>query len=393
MRRLLAIGIVAAVAFSALPANAVVPTWTTLIQGADAGYPVAIVQRGDVSFVLLHGGDAAGNEVCRLARLDASGAVTWIRAFASGTNTDCAGMSGDGTGLYIAINAIGRVDGVPGGDGWDTYVRKVDFDAGVLWTRAFSTSNSELSNAIAVAGGVVAIGGWRFFSSSDRSSLAFVRTYDADGNLGWTHLIDSDNDDIAQAIAVDASGAYAAIWLEDGDTVSIEAFDGAGAHRWTTTLPDESFVVAMTAGGGRLFAAGTTSGTFPGTTSAGGDDTFVATFDPATGATGWVRQFGSSGADEGNSVAFGPAGVYVGGYTDGSLPRFESRGHLDAFVRAYGPNGKRRWTRQFGTHADDLANGVVADATGVTTLGITNGNLGTGHVEYSAAFVRRWEPA
>jgi hypothetical protein len=393
-RRLLAIAAAFAITFSAIPANAVVPTWTTLIEGAPGGgYPVAIVQRDDASFVLLHGGNAAGDEACRLVRLDVAGSVTWNREVASGPNTDCAGMTGDDTGLYIAIDAIGRVDGVPGGDGWDTYVRKVDFDGGALWTRAFSTSNSEITNAIGVAGGVVAIGGWRFFSSSGRSDLAFVRTYDTDGNLGWTHLIDSDNDDHAQAVAVDASGVYAAVWLEDTESFSIRAFDGAGAHRWTTTLPDQSFVVAMIAGGDRLFAAGSTSGTFPGTVSAGSDDVFVATFDPGTGAAGWVRQFGSSGADEGNSVALGPAGVYVGGYTDGSLPRFESRGHLDAFVRSYGPNGKRRWTRQFGTHADDLVTALAADANGVTTIGITDGNLGTGHVQYSAAFIRRWQPA
>jgi hypothetical protein len=393
LRCAVAISVVSVIWITPWPAAAVIPAWTTLIEGRDGGNPIAIAASGDASFALLNGGDVDG-DVCRLARLDGTGTVTWIRPLASGQEVGCVDMVADASGLYVAITANGPIDGVPGGDWWDSYVRKVGFDASVVWTRAFSSPASEFASSIGVANGNVVLGGWRTFASG-HSDVGFVRTYGTDGTLAWTRLLDTDDDDVVTAVTADASGMYAAIWLAYANMVSIRAFDANGASTWVTPLAasGRTPVSAMASESGRIAVVGTTVGVFPGKTSAGGADAFVATFDAATGAESWVRQFGSMEDDGANAVAIGPAGLYVVGRTDGSLPRFQSRGGTDAFVRAYDRSGRRRWTRQFGTRAGDEALGAVADANGVNTLGNTAGNLGTGHIDVVAAFVRRWVPA
>lgn len=378
------------------PVEAVVPSWTTLIQGPQGGYPYGIVERGDVTFALIGGSSESGDGVCRVARLDASGTVTWIRQIATGPTLDCDGMAGDETGLYVGMSALGPLDGVPGDDGFDAYVRKLGFDASEIWTRSFSGPDSELTWAIAAGGGNVVMGGYRFFDfSTGISHEAFVRSYDVDGNVRWTRLIDSEDDDVVTAVAVDVSGTYASVLHLDAATTSIHGFSSDGRPRWTTPIDTGGGTVvnAMSVSDDHVYTAGDTDGVFPSKQSAGGTDVFVATFGPSSGASGWVRQFGTPGSESATALGLGPAGVYVAGRTDGSLPRFEALGHGDAFVRSYTTSGRRRWTRQFGTHRTDSAQGVTADADGVTTLGITAGNLGTGHVEYSAIFVRRWIPA
>jgi hypothetical protein len=373
------------------PVQAVVPIWTTLIPQADGGFAMGIVSHDGGQYVLMRGYD--GHDVCRLARVDATGQVSWIRDIAVG-GLDCPAVAGDETGLYVSINVIGRLDGVSGGDGWDAVVRKLDYDGNELWTRAFSTPDSELGWSIAATGDGVVLGGSTFGPAFEHD--AFMRRYDADGNLGWTRFVRTDRNETVTELAAGASGIYAGISYVDDTEATVVRFGLDGNVGWTWslgTIPAETG--GMVVDGDRLIVAGTTSFLLPdGIDPSGPRTVFLASVDAATGDPVWLRQFG--GTDLGayaEDVTAGPEGLYVAGYTAGSLPRFENHGHDDAFVRAYGVNGHRRWTRQFGTHREDIAYGVTADATGVVTMGTTSGNLGSGRVEGLATFVRRWEPA
>src|SRR2546425_1032036 len=87
--------------------------------------------------------------------------------------------------------------------------------------------------------------------TSAGSGDAFLRKYDASGNVLWTRQFGSSDFDQADNVAVDASGAY---------------------------------------------VAGVTAGAFPGQTSAGSADAFVIKYD-TSGNVLWTRQFGSSGYD------------------------------------------------------------------------------------------------
>ena len=97
-----------------------------------------------------------------------------------------------------------------------------------------------------------------------------------------------------------------------------------------------------------VYVAGFTFGTLPGQTSAGGWDAFVRKYD-ATGTELWTRQFGTTSLDAANGVAVDASGVYVAGCTDGTLPGQTSTGGRRC-VRAQVRRQRHRvWTRQFGT--------------------------------------------
>ncbi|MEJ2357036.1 MAG: SBBP repeat-containing protein [Deinococcales bacterium] len=163
-------------------------------------------------------------------------------------------------------------------------------------------------------------------------------------------------------------------------SASVAHADGAGpSPRWTarfgTDVADHATGVAAAPGGGGVIA-GYTDGSFPGQTSAGGSDVFVAAFDD-TGAQRWLRQFGGKGADRATAVALdAQRNAYVSGYTNGRMPEGSSVGAGDAFLAKLGPDGSLLWLRQFGTTGADYARGVAVDASGnVFVGGDTNGTL------------------
>lgn len=98
----------------------------------------------------------------------------------------------------------------------------------------------------------------------------------------------------------------------------------------------------------------------------------------------WVRQFGTTGMDGAYAVALGPGGLYVAGYTEGSLEGQPWAGATDAFLRKYDLDGNAIWTRQFGNATSDSARAVATDREyGIYVAGGIGGD----------AFVRKFNPS
>ena len=123
-----------------------------------------------------------------------------------------------------------------------------------------------------------------------------------------------------------------------------------------------------------VYVAGQTRGTLPGQTSSGGRDAFVRKYDSA-GTEVWTRQFGTFAVDQASGVSVDSSGVYVAGFTGGTLPGQSSAGFTDAFVRKYDLAGTEVWTRQFGSPSLDEARGVSVDSSGVYVAGQTRSTL------------------
>ena len=85
----------------------------------------------------------------------------------------------------------------------------------------------------------------------------------------------------------------------------------------------------------------------------------------------WIRQFGSSSGDRARGISVDASGIYVAGFTNGTLPGQTSAGGRDAFVRKYDANGNEVWTRQFGSSSNDQAFGISVDASGIYVAGRT----------------------
>jgi hypothetical protein len=337
---------------------------------------------------------------------DAStGAEAWTRQFGT-TGTDEAygvAVAADGS-VYVAGRTSGALEGSLAG-GTDAFVRKYDAAGNVVWTRQFGTTAAEIALGVAVSGDgsvyVVGQTGGVLGDSSAGSADAFVRKYDANGNVVWTRQFGTITVDIATGVAVAVDGSVFVVGntggvLGDSSSGSVDAFvrkyDANGNVVWTrqfgTTDEDIASGVAV-AVDGSVYVAGETEGGLEGSI-AGGFDAFVRKYD-AAGSVVWTRQFGTAADDGASGVAVaGDGSVSVVGYTGGVLGD-SSAGGFDAFVRMYDAAGNVVWTRQFGTTAGDFASGVAAADGSVYVAGHTLGDLEGDSAGGADAFLRKYE--
>lgn len=143
-------------------------------------------------------------------------------------------------------------------------------------------------------------------SEDSDDTNAFAVKYNASGGLVWEQTWGTSEQDISNGVAVD---------------------DGSGRVYvvGTTRGSMEEAVSTSDSGGGSSGGSGDDSGATASGVNAGGTDVFLTCLDAAEGDIQWTRQFGSSSADVGNSVAVGPrGGVFLVGQLgddEDSLPR------------------------------------------------------------------------
>lgn len=172
-----------------------------------------------------------------------------------------------------------------------------------------------------------------------------------------------------------------------GGDAFVAAFDGnSGGQLWNQTLAssgtEQDYARGIAVFGADVYIAGQTTGTLPSgslpaNTDAGGkSDAFLARYDRQTGTLQWVKQFGSSGLDEGQAIAVDSQGkVYVVGETDKALFG-GALGKTDAWMAQYDSSGNLTASTQFGTDREDESYGVVVGTDGAVYLaGQTQGAL------------------
>jgi hypothetical protein len=155
-------------------------------------------------------------------------------------------------------------------------------------------------------------------------------------------------------------------------------YDGAGSQTWIrqfgSSAIDQSFAAASDGAGG-VYVSGVTEGSLNGP-NAGGRDVWLAHYDP-TGNRSWIRQFGTNRDDiVYAAVPDGSGGVFLTGSTASSLGGSSAGGH-DVWVARHTSVGNQIWIRQFGSGVDDVAFAAASDGSGgVFVSGYTQGSLG-----------------
>jgi len=336
--------------------------------------------------------------------------VVWTRQFGSAGTDYSTGISVGASGVYVAGLTTGALPDQTSSGSTDTFVRKYDAGGTEAWTRQFGSAGQDYSNGngISVDASGVYVAGHTNGALPGQTHLgdwdAFVRKYDAAGNVVWTHQFGTSTEDAVFAISVGASGIYAAGVTRGalpGQTSSgnqdafVRKYDAAGTEVWTRQFGGGSFeqahAISVDASG--VYVAGGTEGALPGQTSSGGHDAWVRKYD-ASGNEVWTRQFGSASVDLAGGISLDASGVYVTGGTYGALPGQTYTGDQDAFVRKYDAAGTEMWTRQFGTTGNDKVYGVSADASGVHAAGLVTGALpGQTYTGGQDAFVRKYDAA
>jgi hypothetical protein len=350
-------------------------------------------------------GSSAGSEDAFIRSYDSNGDLRWTRQFGTSSGDLALGIATNANGhVYVTGYTIGALEGASAGNA-DAFIRSYDSSGNHRWTRQFGTSSSEVALGIATdANGNVYTTGYTFGAlegSNAGNADAFIRSYDQDGNLRWTRQFGTSNDDLANGIATDANGnvyttGHTAGALEGSNAGSIDAFirsyDQNGDLRWTRQFGTGSNDIAngiATDANGNTYTTGYTAGALEGS-SAGGTDAFIRSYDSA-GSQRWTRQLGTIGGDYALGIATDTNGnVYTTGYTFGALEG-SNAGSTDVFIRSYDSNGDPRWTRQFGTSSNDIANGIATDTTGrVYTAGSTEGALEGSSAGSIDAFIRSY---
>ena len=341
----------------------------------------------------LPGQTSAGGTDAFLLKYDANGTLLWTHQFGTANWDVAEAVATDASGIYVAGMASGILPGPNNTGGGDVFVRKYDVNGSLLWTRQFGTTSGDNAWALATddSGAYVAgdVGGALPGQTSAGGADAYVQKYKSDGTLLWTRQFGTTSDDVATALATDASGVYVG-GLTNGafagqtSSGSSDAFllkyESNGTLVWThqfgTAAIDNLNALATDASG--VYAAGATYGALPGQTNLGDTDAFLLKYD-ADGTLLWTNEFGTTAHDWADALATNASGVYVAGFTGGTLPGPNSTGSGDVFVRKYHVNGTLVWTHQFGVKTGDIAYGIATQATEV----YVGGDMGSG------AFVAR----
>ena len=371
-----------ALASCAAPAGPGEAVWTRRYDGpaGAADRVLSVVADGDGAIVAGWETDLTEDADLLIMRYRGDGSLDWV------VEED----AGPEAGLF-ASDMVRTEDGglvLAGGvyaeaTDWDVWIRRLNPDMSIRWTRRIEGGADALDEAVAVAlapDGGLAVSG--FIMLADGTTDAAVWRLDADGDILWTHTHDGAGRSVDAAIELTflpggdlVTVGYATSDLEIGDwDVWMRRLDPGGGEVWTVLrekeggdraqavalLPDGDLAV-----GGFLCEPGRAL------------DAWLARYDP-DGSLVWEQLSDGPGgfADAVNDIAVSTDGtLVVGGY------EFVDDEGFDAFVRHYEPDGTLIWSHEIrgpgrvvaddGTirGADDVIASVAVTDTHVYSVG------------------------
>ncbi len=312
--------------------------------------------------------------------------------FGTGSFDRAAAIATDGTSVWIGGTTFAGMSGQPYKGNGDAFVTKFDSTCAPLWTREFGTAGYDTTNGLARdgSGNVYVVGkaegklkGGSWAGSWD----AFVRAYDANGNLLWATEFGTATSDSAQGVVmsgkkllvVGAAGPLAGQKYAGGsDDAYLRAFRAStGKLLWTREFGSKKYDLAgaVAVHQTTVYIGGYTNGAFKGQTYTGNGDVFVRSYSTA-GAAGFTREFGTSQSDGVGGIGADASGVVIAGTTSGSFPSFTNQGVQDGFVRALDTSGNTSWTYEYGTSSEDLIDAMVLNGSFVWLGGSSFGGIG-----------------
>ena len=276
---------------------------------------------------------------------------------------------------YIAGETLGAFPGQTALGKRDSFVKKYNSNGDEVWTRQFgSTEVDGIGDAAVDSVGNVYVAGALHGTLPGQISAGghrdcFIRKYDPNGNILWTHQFGTFGVDAAFGITTDSNenvyivgGVPVALpgqtWAGDYDGF-VRKYDSNGGEIWTYQfgIPQEDWVVAVAVNHNEdVYLLGSAYDAFPGQVYYGDKDVFVRKIDSNRNVL-WTHQFGTPSWDIAHDIGLDPFGnVYVVGRTSGDLTGPIPTGPItygkfvcsDTFVKKYDSDGNQIWIRQFG---------------------------------------------
>lgn len=353
---------------------------------ADVGYDVGVDSTGGI---LLTGYTPGIDSDAFVAKYDSAGTSQWWRQNRT---------SGLGSGYRVAIDRIGNVIATgqtTGGSTGDAFLTSFDAAGAVNWPLSIITLGADIGYGVAVDGARNILNSGSTTGTLEAGPAlggqdAFLQKHDAGGMLLWSRQIGTSAADIGYSVAVDGpgnvyltgstSGSLFDGQYNGGQDAFLARYDPAGTLLWSRqigTTADDYGRSAVVDGDGNIYIGGSTAGSLLGGTFNGGlGDAFVAKYD-ATGTLLWSRQLGTAGRDGLFDLAVDSVGnVLITGATEGSILGGQHSGANDVFLAKYDPAGALLWSLQLGTASNDYGRGIAVDNDGnVLVTGNTFGSL------------------
>lgn len=298
--------------------------------------------------------------------------IEWLKQFGTSENDRDGGIAVDSAGnVYMVGETSGTFPNQTYfGGGADMFIAKYNSAGNQVWVRQFGTSGTDdgiTEDSMGIA--IDSFGNIYVTGNTDWS--ANIAKYDSEGNQKWFKLIYNGTwrgDEIAVAessgevfIYVTGYGsfgfglcdAFIAKFDSNGNQIWLKGF-GTGDYEWGMGI--------VTDPQGNVYVTGGTYGALPNCncTNQGNLDLFIVKYD-SNGNQIWVKQFGTSGWEVGYEAAIDSLGyIYVVSLTG----YWDAPNGYDYLLLKYHNNGDLIWTKQFGTSAQDFAEGIAIDSSG-----------------------------
>ena len=366
------------------------------VQGADGGlYVVGYASNG------VAGQSIKGEQDLILMRYDTTGKQVWARTLGAAGSAEGASIALDANGNVVVAGSIeGELGDTTQLGGSDSLVSKFSADGVEQWTKRFGGNQDDSATAVSVgADGTIYVAGQTNAPLGGVVNAGkadgYLRALDEDGKVIYTRAAGaSAENDTAKSIAQASDGGLIIASEVDGRGVLTKyaaGDDGTGAAVWTMDLGDldGGRIGEVTVGDdGAIYLAGAAGAAFapsaPITANAGGRDAFLMKIsDGPSASVDFTTFLGSAEDNSASAVTVSNGVAYVSGKTSGALPGQTQTGDRNAFVAGFDTtSGAVTFTQQLsGRGGLAEANAVVVDPTGDNALD----KLGfpTGEVRYA----------
>ena len=283
----------------------------------------------------------AGGQDAFLARYSSAGQRQWLRQFGSNNFDRIADIAANDAAVYVAGSAFGALpeNGPQGAE--DAFLAAYGHNGDRLWIEQFGTTANDALFGIALSPTAIFVAGKASNDFAGQPHVAqsdvMVARFRLDGLEEWVRLLGSSGPDIGRSIAVSGSTLYIAgvagaplpgSSTAGGHDMFVASYNTRGDHLWTTQLGssghDEALAVVVAENGDPLVAGyieGLVQGMGPGQRHAGLRDAAVVRLDRTSGAYVRSRVLGTEMNDEARAMALMNERVYIAGHTSGALFR------------------------------------------------------------------------
>jgi trimeric autotransporter adhesin len=258
------------------------------------------------------------------------------------TNATVTSAAASGGFLYIVGNfsgsaSVGGANLYSAGNG-DGFVTKLDANGVALWAKPIGGIASDTATSVSVdSSGNVLVGGNFNGTTTNLGALnipsaggqdGYVAKFNSNGVVQWAKPIGGISSDFATSVSADSSG---------------NVLVGGNFNGTTTNLAAANI------------------------TSAGQQDGYVAKFD-TSGVVQWAKPIGGISSDNATSLAVDSSGnVAVAGSFQGATTNLvsgnlTSAGGQDGYVAKFNPSGVAQWIKAIGGTSSDNANFVSIDS-------------------------------